>query len=1187
MALMQPAPTFVHLRMHTEHSIVDGIARAEAALDAAAADSQFALALTDLGNTFGFIKFYRAARARGVQPILGADVFVSNEADRASAFRALLLVKDERGYKNLCELLSMAWLTNARGDRGELLFEWFDLAHPAHGWPMHEGLICLSGGLAGEVGMKLMQATSTALEEAQAAAQKYAKTFSGRFFLEVQRVGLASEEAYNRRALKVSAELNIPLVATNAVQFVRPEDFRAHEARVCIAEGDTLSNSRRARRFTPRQYLATQAEMVERFSDMPQALANSVAIARRCSVTLSLGKVQLPQFPTPRGEPLADHLRALSAHGLLRRLETRFPDAQEREARRADYEERLALECNTIIQMGFEGYFLIVADFINWAKTHGVPVGPGRGSGAGSLVAYSLGITDLDPLPYSLLFERFLNPERVSMPDFDIDFCQEKRQQVIDYVRERWGKDAVSQIVTFGTMASRAVIRDAGRVLELPYNFCDQLSKLIPVVQNKPLSLKEAREKEPILAEREKKEDEVRELLAVAEPLEDLTRNVGMHAGGVLIAPGRLTDFCPLYQAPGSEGADGVVSMYDKDDVEAAGLVKFDFLGLKNLTAIALAVDTINRFHPNRNLSLGDLNSFDDPAAYEVLRQANTVGIFQVESQGMRRYLLKLQPDRFEDIIAMLALYRPGPLNSGMVDTFILRKRGQQKIDYFHESLRECLSATYGVIVYQEQVMQIAQIIAGYSLGGADLLRRAMGKKKPEEMAQQRSIFLEGAKKRGHSERLATDLFNLMEEFAEYGFNKSHSAAYAVLTYQTSWLKAHFPAEFLSATMSVDMDDTDKVAFLVADAKANGLRVLAPDINASSYRFEPVLETTEERARAIRYGLGAIRGLGEGAIMSILKAREGAPFKDLFDFCGRVDRRLVNKRAMEALVKAGAFDSIAPAGQMDRSRLLAGIELAVRKADDSSSNANQAGLFSFGEEEGGQHAPEVELPQVVPFSARECLLHEKVALGYCFSGSLFDDIASEMRRFAPTPLARAMPSKEPIWIAGVVGASRGQMTKRGMMRVIELDDGSAKLDVTVFNELYDARKNVLKVDEPLLVNARIENDEFSGGLRGAALEILTLTEARQRYARGVRIRVEAGKTQEAQVVTALREILVRVREQSSSRETQKSVVLLEARQGQQVCELKLPESFWVTPSDEVLGHLRGIVGERAVEVEYG
>ena len=1194
--------SFVHLRMHSEYSVVDGICRLDDAVAAAAADGQQALGLTDLGNTFGFIKFYGAARAKGVKPLLGADLYVTNPLDRDAPYRVLLLVQNDQGYKNLCTLISRAWLTNSYKDRGELKFEWFsepaqpngatpgtqasadspapalpgiaDLA-PA---PLHHGLICLSGGPTGEVGQALLRGGEQALALAQEAAQRYQAVFGDRFYLEVQRVGTLEDDRLVSQTAGLAASLGIPLVATHPIQFVKPTDFRSHEAKVCIAEGETLANPRRNRRFTPEQYLKTQAEMADLFSDLPSAIENTARIAARCSLTLQLGKPQLPDFPTPHGESLEDYLRSQSALGLTRRLLERYPDPAIRAAQQPSYEARLALECDTIIQMGFPGYFLIVADFINWAKNNGVPVGPGRGSGAGSLVAYCLGITDLDPLPYALLFERFLNPERVSMPDFDIDFCQEKRQRVIDYVRERYGKEAVSQIVTFGTMASRAVIRDAGRVLDLPYNFCDQLSKLIPVVQNKPLSLAEAMEKEPILAERAKKEDEVRELLAVASPLEDLVRNVGMHAGGVLIAPGQLTDFCPLYQAPGSKGDEGVVSMYDKDDVEAAGLVKFDFLGLKNLTVIQMAVDTINAARGKAgeaHLKLQDLNSFDDPAAYQVLKDANTTGIFQVESAGMRRYLLKLQPDQFEDIIAMLALYRPGPLNSGMVDDFIVRKRGQQKIDYFHPDLQECLAPTYGVIVYQEQVMQIAQIIAGYSLGGADLLRRAMGKKKPEEMAQQRSIFLEGARAKGHSDALATQLFDLMEKFAEYGFNKSHTAAYAVITYQTAWLKAHYPAEFMAATLSADLDDTDKVAFLVRDAKANGIAVLPPDINASGYRFEP------EGTKAIRYGLGAIRGVGEAAVMNVLAARaEGGadkdpPYKDLFDFVRRVDRRIVNKRAMEALVKAGAFDGLHPQGRSGRAQLVAAVGLAVQAADDAEAHADQAGLF--GEVGSDANAP-LGLPPAAPHSERQALLEEKVALGYCFSGSLFDDVAQEVRRFAPTPLAAAMPSREPIWIAGVVVDSRAQMTRRGMMRVVELDDGSGRMEVTVFNELYESRRSVLKVDEPLIVSAKVEHDDYSGSLRGSAVEILTLAEARLLYAKGVRLTVEAKSVAEVQALIARLQAVLGTGEGCP--------IYLNVQTVGQRCEVRLGDTWRLDPEPHGLERLRSQLEDADLEVMY-
>ena len=1215
--------SFVHLRMHSEYSVVDGICRLDDAVAAAAADGQQALGLTDLGNTFGFIKFYGAARAKGVKPLLGADLYVTNPMDRDAPYRVLLLVQNDQGYKNLCTLISRAWLTNSYKDRGELRFEWFSELAQAAGatsgaqasadpsgassiasasasasacgvpaspgpTPLHHGLICLSGGPAGEVGQALLRGGEQALALAQDAAQRYHAVFTDRFYLEVQRAGTPEDDRLVSQTAGLAASLGLPLVATHPIQFVKPTDFRSHEAKVCIAEGETLANPRRNRRFTSEQYLKTQAEMAALFADLPSAIENTARIAARCSLTLQLGKPQLPDFPTPHGESLEDYLRSQSALGLARRLEERYPDPASRATQQPTYEARLALECDTIIQMGFPGYFLIVADFINWAKKNGVPVGPGRGSGAGSLVAYCLGITDLDPLPYALLFERFLNPERVSMPDFDIDFCQEKRQRVIDYVRERYGKEAVSQIVTFGTMASRAVIRDAGRVLDLPYNFCDQLSKLIPVVQNKPLSLSEAMEKEPILAERAQKEDEVRELLAVASPLEDLVRNVGMHAGGVLIAPGQLTDFCPLYQAPGSKGDEGVVSMYDKDDVEAAGLVKFDFLGLKNLTVIQMAVDTINASRKKAGevpLKLQDLNSFDDPAAYQVLKDANTTGIFQVESAGMRRYLLKLQPDQFEDIIAMLALYRPGPLNSGMVDDFIVRKRGQQKIDYFHPDLQECLAPTYGVIVYQEQVMQIAQIIAGYSLGGADLLRRAMGKKKPEEMAQQRSIFLEGARAKGHSEPLAIQLFDLMEKFAEYGFNKSHTAAYAVITYQTAWLKTHYPAEFMAATLSADLDDTDKVAFLVQDAKANGISVLPPDINSSGYRFEPEGAATNtarsakasQPAKAIRYGLGAIRGVGEAAVMNILASRgEGEPYKDLFDFVRRVDRRIVNKRAMEALVKAGAFDGLHPRGRAGRAQLVAAIGLAVQAADDAEAHADQAGLFG---EVGSDTDGTLELPLAAPYPERQALLEEKLALGYCFSGSLFDDVAQEVRRFAPTALAVAMPSREPVWLAGVVVDSRAQMTRRGMMRVVELDDGSGRMEVTVFNELYESRRSVLKVDEPLIASAKVDHDEYSGSLRGSAVEILTLAEARLRYAKGVRLTIAASSNAEVKALIAPLQAGLRAGEGCR--------VYLRLGMAGQCCEVLLGDAWRLNPEPQGLERLRSQLEDAHLEVIYG
>jgi DNA polymerase-3 subunit alpha len=999
------------------------------------------------------------------------------------------------------------------------------------------------------------------------AALRWAQRFPGAFYLEVQRTGQPESVAHTLAAARLAAQLQLPLVATQPVQYLEPSDYRAHEVRVCIAEGEILANPRRTQRFDKVQHFRSQGEMAELFADLPSALANSVEIARRCNLSMTLGKARLPQFPVPDGVTLDDYMRDLALEGLRRRLdiaEAAEPQEGELAARWQSYRARLVYECDTIVAMGFSGYFLIVADFINWAKRNGVPVGPGRGSGAGSIVAWSLGITDLDPIPYALLFERFLNPERVSMPDFDIDFCQDKRQLVIEYVRQKYGEHAVSQIATFGTMASKAVIRDVGRVLELGYNFCDQLSKLVPVVQNKPLSLAKAREAEPQLAERERKEDEVRELLELAEPLEDLTRNVGMHAGGVLIAPGRLTDFCPLYKQPGADG--GVVSQFDKDDVEAVGLVKFDFLGLRNLTIIRLAEETINRRHPGLGLDLGAL-SFDDPAAYRVLREANTTAVFQLESDGMKKLLKKLQPDRFEDIIAVLALYRPGPLNSGMVDDFILRKKGQQSIDYFHPDLKTCLEPTYGVIVYQEQVMQISQIVGGYTLGGADLLRRAMGKKKPEEMAQHRGLFVEGAKQKNYSVDLANKLFDLMAMFAEYGFNKSHTAAYAVVTYQTAWLKAHYPAEFMAATLSSDMDDTDKVQLFVSDAQSNGVTVLPPDINLSGFRFEPVSE------REIRYGLGAVKGTGQSAVENILAARERAPFVDLFDFCARIDRRVVNRRTVEALVRAGAFDSLDP----DRARMLANTQRAMEAGEAAGASIEQASLFG---ESTGSSLLAAQWMQVPPWSERQRLQEEKLALGFFLTGHPFSAHMSEVRRFARGRLVDLAPAQQPVWLAGIVAAQRTQMTRRGKMLFVTLDDGTARVDISVFNELFEANRRLVREDELLVVLGKVSRDEYTGGQRVVAERLLDLAGARREFGKRLRISLN-GNADGAVLRSAIAPFAA-----GEAADAAALPVVIDYANGAGHCAIELGPSWRVRPEEELLSALGERLRPISVAVEY-
>jgi DNA polymerase III subunit alpha len=1099
---------------------VDGIARLDDAVEAAAADGMPALALTDLANVFGMVKFYQEARARGVKPIIGCDVWLENEADRDKPFRLLLLCQAQAGYLRLTEVLTRAYRTNQYRGRAELRKDWFvELGS--------EGLIALSGAHYGDVGQALMMDNMPAAERL---AGGWRDLFPDRFYVELQRLGKGASvlgasggtiEAHVQRAVRLAARLKLPVVATHPVQFVNREDFRAHEARVCIAQGYILSDQRRPRMFHAEQYFRTQAEMAAAFSDLPQALANSVEVAKRCNLTLTLGKSQLPKFPTPENMGLDDYLRRCAHAGLEQRLVRLFADEGKRSAHAPRYRERLEFEIEMIQQMGFPGYFLIVADFISWAKQNDVPVGPGRGSGAGSLVAYALGITNLDPLRYDLLFERFLNPERISMPDFDIDFCQDGRDRVIEYVKSKYGADCVSQIATFGTMAAKAVVRDVGRVLDLGYNFCDQLAKLIPFQPGRHITLADAREMESQLAERERNEEEVRELLALAETLEGLTRNVGMHAGGVLIAPGKLTDFCPLYAA---DGSDSVVSQFDMKDVEAVGLVKFDFLGLTTLTVLDWTLKYINaergvqsteretdQAGSNSSLithhSSLDLSSLplDDPATYRLFAAGDTTAIFQFESRGMRDLLKRARPDRFEDLIALVALYRPGPMD--LIPDFVDRKHGRQRVEYLDLRLEPILGPTYGVMVYQEQVMQIAQLIGGYTLGAADLLRRAMGKKLPEEMAQHRGIFVAGAARNGVSERKANELFSLMEKFAGYGFNKSHAAAYALVAYQTAYLKAHYPAAFAAANMSAVTDDTDKVQLFALDARAHGMEVLPPDINQSRFRFDPVGEKT------VRYGLGGIKGTGEAAINSILEARKEGPFVDLFDFCRRVDKRLVNRRVVESLIRAGAFDPL----NDHRASLMATVGIALESAEQASRMAHQVSLFG----DFADAAASTALVDVPHWTEKERLQNEKLALGFYFSGHLFDIYRDDVRRFIRLRLADlgnagGDHAGRSHWVAGIVLGSRVQTTASGRMGVIQLADDSGRFEIVIFREVFEKHRHKLREDEPLVLEVRLRaprmravNGEGDAGqdygVRIEAINVLDLAEARNRFARAVRL----------------------------------------------------------------------------------
>jgi DNA polymerase III subunit alpha len=1145
-------PTFVHLRCHSEYSILDGIVRIDDYVKVAKKDAMPAIALTDLSNLFGAIKFYKAARGAGIKPLVGCDVWIENPSNRDQATRVLMLVQNLTGYRHLCELLSKAFLENQYRGRAEIKQEWLVDANA--------GLIVLSGFKHGDVGQALGQDN---LHTAKKCAEQWASLFPNRYYLEVQRTHAVGKHRVQdklvQQTLLLASNLNLPVVATHPIQFITPDDFMAHEARTCIAEGYMLADSRRPKHFTESQYFKTQAEMQALFADMPEALTNSVEIAKRCNLSLTLGKNYLPDFPTPNQESLDTYLVQQSELGLESRLASLYPDEAARAKKREVYEKRLAFECQIINQMGFAGYFLIVADFINWAKNNGVPVGPGRGSGAGSLVAYSLGITDLDPLRYNLLFERFLNPERVSMPDFDIDFCQEGRDRVIDYVKQKYGLASVSQIATFGTMAAKAVIRDVGRVLDLPFNFVDGIAKLIPLELG--ITLESALEKEPQLKERREKEEEVAGLLELALRLEGLVRNVGMHAGGVLIAPGKISDYSPIYCQP--DGA-SLVSQYDKDDVEAVGLVKFDFLGLRTLTILDMALENANAQRAQESLPPLSFETLplDDKRSYQLLKTSNTTAVFQLESKGMKDMLKQAKPDCFEDIVALVALYRPGPMD--LIPDFCRRKHGLQRVEYPHPATESILKETYGIAVYQEQVMQIAQVVAGYSLGGADLLRRAMGKKKPEEMVAQRAIFNEGAQKNGLSEKQANELFDLLEKFAGYGFNKSHAAAYALVAYQTAYLKAHYPAAFIAATMSADMNNTDNVRTFFDDCAPNQIDVLPPDINQSVFQFKPL------NAKQILYGLGAVKGTGLAAIELIVASRlQDGPFKDIFDFCARLDLRKVNRRVIESLIRAGAFDTLEP----NRAAILAAVSTAISAAEQSSSHAGQNNLF--GEVTETKH----QLPSVEPWSPEQALLEEKAALGFYLSGHPFLSHKDELATFVRGTLADLAPQEQPKLIAGVVMGVRIRMTQRGKMAIVTIDDAVARVDVVVGSELLNQHAMLIKEDQLLLVEGRISNDDFSGGIRVSARKLFDMTTARSHFAN--MLKISCNGQSDAQKLSA---ILNPYRSRNSEKKL--CPVKIEYHNAQGQASLMLGDDWRVELHDDLLKHLHAWLSKENVKILY-
>jgi len=1110
---------FVHLRLHTEYSLRDSVVRVDELIEACVAAQMPAVALTDHSNLFAMVKFYRAALAQGVKPLIGVDAWLRETGERAEPSRLTLYCQNLAGYRNLTRLVTRAYLEGSHKGQPLVEREWLDATST-------EGLIALSGGIEGDVG-RLLRLGRTV--EATRALDEWRALFGDRYYLEVQRLGRPDDEALVEGVVALVRELGLPAVATNDVRFLKAADFEAHEARVCIHDGTLLAAPDRPRRYTEQQYLKSPAEMAALFADLPGAIEQSVEIAKRCSLELKLGKSFLPEYPVPAGTTPADYLREQAARGLDARVAARGPaETTLRAVDPAEYPARLARELDVICRMGFEGYFLIVADFIRWARHNGVPVGPGRGSGAGSLVAWVLGITDLDPLQHDLLFERFLNPERVSMPDFDVDFCTEGRDRVIEYVANKYGRDRVSQIITYGTFAAKAVVRNVGRVLGQSYGWCDRIAKLIPFELE--MTLDKALGQEEELRKLYESDGEVRELIDLARSLEGLTGNAGMHAGGVVIAPSVLTDFTPLFVEAGSTS---VVTQFDKDDVEAAGLVKFDFLGLRTLTVIALAERIVNAERARQGEAPLDVARLPlvDARTFALLKSCRTTGIFQLESRGMKDLIRRLQPDCFEDIVALVALFRPGPLQSGMVDDFIDRKhapRGQH-IDYLHAALEPVLKPTYGVILYQEQVMQIAQVLAGYTLGGADLLRRAMGKKKAEEMAEQRSVFVTGATQRGVPERQATHIFDLMEKFAGYGFNKSHSAAYAVLTYQTAWLKAHYPAAFLAAVLSCDMDKTDKVVVGIDDCREMGIAVLPPDVNASDYRFAVA------DAASIRYGLGAVKGVGEAAVEAIVEARRaGGPFADLHDLCARIDLARVNKRCLEALLKAGAFDALGA----NRATLMAELPLAVQGGEQRTRAAThgQGTLFDLGPQAPARAAGASARAATEPdWPAALRLAYERETLGHFLSGHPIDEYGHDLRYLAPGRIAELTAARpaggEGKWtpprnltVAGLVL----DIKKRGNRTSLVLDDGSGRLEVSLFDEVLAQHRELIAKDAILLVEGGLRWDDFIEGWRLAAKRLTHIDAAREAQARRLLLRWPAG-ADEGALLAALEATLKPVR----------------------------------------------------------
>jgi DNA polymerase III subunit alpha len=1207
-------PKFVHLNLHTEYSISDGIVRIKKLMDACSEKAMPSVAFTDQSNLFALVKFYKAAMASGIKPIIGVDIWLENIKDEREPFKMLLLAQNQDGYHNILKLISRSFV------EGQILG--VPIVKKAWLQELANGLIALSGGKDGDVGRALL---SDDFDLAQQTLKFWQTTFPNRYYLELQRTGRAREDEYLHKALDLAAQLQCPVVATNAVRFLDKQDFEAHEARVCINSGYVLDDPNRPRLYSQQQYLRSPDEMEKLFSDIPESLINSVEIAKRCNVEIVFGETFLPIFPVPAKTTAELYFAEEARAGLKKRLQTNFNvEASDFDQKREEYVKRLEYEIDVINKMGFASYFLIVADFIHWSNQNGIPVGPGRGSGAGSLVAYSLGITGLDPIEHELLFERFLNPERVSLPDFDIDFCVDGRDRVIEYVVKRYGEDKVAQIITYGTMAARAVVRDVGRVLGFPYGFVDKIAKLIPFEIG--ITLERALKEEELLNQRYKKEDETRTLIDLAMKLEGITRNAGKHAGGVVVAPSALTDFMPLYCETMGEG---VVTQFDKDDVEKVGLVKFDFLGLRTLTIINLALQNINNIRKQKGQQPVDIDllPLDDKKTYQLLQACNTTAVFQLESRISRDLIKRFKPDCFTDLVALVAIIRPGVLQSGMLDEFIDRKRGRARITYLHPKLEPILCPTYGVVVYQEQVMQMAQSLAGYSLGAADLLRRAMGKKKPEEMALQRAVFIEGAAKNSIDKHLANTIFDLMEKFAGYGFNKSHSAAYALIAYQTAWLKAHYTADFMAAVLSSDMDNTDKVVLFLNDCKNLGLKIIPPNINSSNYQFtvdaddeanevenqgEENLDPSslefqlggKEKAigvhsscmtvandeannaenqnakgiKGILYGLGAIKGVGQAALDIVLATRESqGPFKDLFDLCKRVDTRKVNKRVIEALIYAGALDEVGPS----RASQIATLGIAMRAADQHERHNASGQTDLFSELSPEEDSMTIDYVAVDDWTKAERLQHEKDVLGFYLNGHPIEQFSSELDEFISANISELVPEvNKTVLIAGFVSKLKIVTTKSGnRLAIITLEDMTASIDVTMYAENFTDAREFLVEGQLVIVEGEVSVDTFSDGYRIRATKAMNLDQARLMYARGIVLKLDIEQISD-DGLHVLYDIL-------SGYCDGDCPVFIAYNNGEAVAKLALGDKWKVQPCEELLVKLKNQFGPTGVSLVYG